>query len=271
MGEGDLAGARAGLRDVPPTLDRGAIAAYMANYWDMYWALDSTDRALVLTLGPAAFDNDRGTWGIVHAQIYWLAGDTLRARRSADSARAEYEAQLRATPDDFQRHLFRGLVLAYLGQRAAAVREGTRGLTLAQATGDVYSNLPYTRHLLARLYLAIGEHDKALAQLDSLLANPYFVSPKWLAIDPTWAPLKGEARFQQLIAATATSPARIAMPASIAVVRHCNCQSLPTVASGANLEPPREHADVARCPGRGLAMRQPRCGAGLPTAQRADC
>ncbi len=207
LGEGDLAGARAGLRDVPPTLDRGAIAAYMANYWDMYWALDSTDRALVLTLGPAAFDNDRGTWGIVHAQLYWLAGDTGRARRSADSARAEYEAQLRATPDDFQRHLFRGLVLAYLGQRAAAVREGTRGLTLAQATGDVYSNLPYTRHLLARLYLAIGEHGKALDQLDSLLANPYFVSPKWLAIDPTWAPLKGEARFQQLIATTATSPA----------------------------------------------------------------
>jgi serine/threonine-protein kinase len=206
LGEGDLTGARADLRDVPPTLDRTTLAAFMATYYDLYWALDSADRALVLTLPPSAFDDDRGVWGMVRAELYWLAGDTVRARRYADSSRVAYEAQLKATPDDFQRHQFLGLVLAYLGQRATAVREGERGLALAQATGNQYLNIPYARHVLARLYIALGDHPRALDQIDALLAKPYFISPAWLTIDPTWAPLKSDSRFQRLIARPAMSP-----------------------------------------------------------------
>ncbi len=200
LGEGDLAGARAGLRDIPPTLDRAALAAFMANYWDLYWALDSADRALALTLPPSAFDNDRGAWGLVRAELYWLAGDTVHARRYADTARVAYETQLRTAADDNQRHQFRGLALAYLGQRAAALREGERGLALAQATGDGYITIPYARHVLARIYVAAGDHPHALDQLDSLLAKPYYISPAWLTADPTWAPLRGDPRFERLIA-----------------------------------------------------------------------
>jgi tetratricopeptide (TPR) repeat protein len=200
LGMGDVAGARLGLREIPPTLDRSALAAYLATYWDLYWALDSTDRAVVLTLPPSAFDDDRGTWGQVRAELYWLAGDTAHARRYADSARVAFETQLRATPDASYQHLDRGLALAYLGPHAAAVGEGERGLALAQATGDEYFNIPYARHVLARLYVAVGDHAHALDQLDSLLAKPYFISPAWLRIDPTWAPLKSDPRFERLIA-----------------------------------------------------------------------
>jgi eukaryotic-like serine/threonine-protein kinase len=204
LGEGDLAGARAGLRDIPPTLDRATLAAYVANFSDLYWALDSADRALVLTLPLTAFDDDRGEWGLVRAELYWLAGDTVHARIYADSARVAFEAQLRAAPDDNLRHLYRGLALAYLGQRGAAGREGERGLALAQATGDEYFNIPYARHVLARIYVVTGDHAHALDQLDTLLAKPYFISPAWLRIDPTWAPLKGDPRFQRLLAQPTT-------------------------------------------------------------------
>ena len=51
-GEGDLTGARASLRRVPGTLDRAALAAYVVNYWDAYWMLDSADIALTQTLHP---------------------------------------------------------------------------------------------------------------------------------------------------------------------------------------------------------------------------
>jgi hypothetical protein len=201
LGEGDLAGARAVLRDTPPTLDRRALAAYVANYWDLYWALDSADRALLLTLPPSAFDNDRGQWGLVRAQLYRLSGDSARARVYADSARIAYQADLQATPNDLQQHLFLGLALSDLGQSAAAVREGTHGLSIALATGDEFGKIAYAHHVLARIYVALGDHRNALDQLDALLAKPYFVSRAWLSIDPTWASLKGDPRFERMVAA----------------------------------------------------------------------
>ena len=206
LGEGNLSGARAALRDVPPTLDRAALAAYIAIYYDLYWALDSADRALVLTLPPASFDDDSATRAITRAEIYWLANDTVRARRAADTARIKFEAQLRAAPDDYQQHQFLGLALAYLGQRTAAVREGERGLALALKTKDQFLSIGYARNVLARTYVAVGDHPHALDQLEALLAKPYFVSPAFLTIDPTWAPLASDPRFEHLVSPSTPPP-----------------------------------------------------------------
>ncbi len=55
--------------------------------------------------------------------------------------------------------------------------------------------------LETRLYVGTGDHAKALDVLDSLLAQPYLISPSWLRVDPTWAPLAKETRFRRMIAA----------------------------------------------------------------------
>src|SRR4029077_1647149 len=49
-------------------------------------------------------------------------------------------------------------------------------------------------------YLLVGEPEKALDQLEPLLKMPYYLSPGWLPIDPTFAPLKGNPRFERLVA-----------------------------------------------------------------------
>jgi hypothetical protein len=49
-----------------------------------------------------------------------------------------------------------------------------------------------------RIYLLAGEPEKALDRLEPLLRKPINNSPGWLRIDPTFAPLKGNPRFERL-------------------------------------------------------------------------
>ena len=55
---------------------------------------------------------------------------------------------------------------------------------------------PYVQHQLARIYLLVGEPEKALDQLEPLLKIPYYLSPGWLKIDPNFDPLRGNPRFR---------------------------------------------------------------------------
>jgi hypothetical protein len=161
--------------------------------------LDDAQQQQLLTLPSSAFDDDRGAWGIVRAQTYWLRKDAAKARVYADSAQLAMAEQLRASPEDGQRHVIRGLALAYLGRKAEAIVEGKRGVALVPVSRDAFSGA-YNQHQLVRIYLLVGEPEQALDQLEALLKIPYYLSPRWLKIDPTFAPLRGNPRFERLIA-----------------------------------------------------------------------
>jgi hypothetical protein len=116
--------------------------------------------------------------------------------------RIGYEEQIRATPGDAQRHSLHGLTLAYLGKKSEAVRQGQRGVELAPISKDAFTS-PYQQLLLARIYMVVGEPDKAIDGLEPLLRMPYYLSPGWLRIDPTFDPLRGNPRFRKLVEGTA--------------------------------------------------------------------
>ena len=196
--QGDLAGARAVIKAAPPTLAETALVAYFANYNDLYWVLDEEQQQLVLRLTPSAFDDDRAVWADVMMQTYWLRGDKTRAKAYADTALAELSEQLKKVPNDPQRHLFSGLALAYLGRKDDAIREGTRGAELAPLSRD-QTNGAYGQQQLVRIYLLVGENEKALDMLEPLTKIPFILTPGYLRIDPTYAPLKGNPRFERLI------------------------------------------------------------------------
>jgi serine/threonine-protein kinase len=194
--QGDLASVRrvvAGATD----FDQSALAPYFSNYWDLYWVLDSAQQQLVLTLTPAAWDNDRGAWAIVRTQVFALHKDSVRMRAYADTARLVLEEQLRDAPNDAQRRALYGLMLAHLGRKDAAEQAIARAVELLPVSVDAY-NGPYMLHLRVRIHLLLGETDAALTELEQLLRTPYFLTKAWLRVDPTFAPLKGNPRFERL-------------------------------------------------------------------------
>jgi len=197
LAQGDLPGARKVLAAAPKD-DPTAYVAYIATFWDLFWVLEPDEQSLLLRLTPRPFDDDAGNWGLALAGAHYIRGDLARARAYGDSARAALEQQLKATPEDGGRHALLGVALAYMGRKADAIAEGERGVALLPVSKDAFGGA-YNLHQLARIYLLVGEPEKALDQLERLLKVPYYVSPGWLKIDPAFAPLKGNPRFERLV------------------------------------------------------------------------
>jgi tetratricopeptide (TPR) repeat protein len=198
LGEGDLAGARAVIKAAPKEVEPTALVAFMANYIDV-WVLDDEQRELLLRLTPSAFDDDRGNWALCLVQAYALKGDAANVRTHAEEATEAFEEQLRAAPNDAQRHVILGLALAYLGRKEEAIREGQRGVALDPVSKDADLG-PFVQHQLVRIYMLVGEQEKALDKLEPLLKIPYWLSPGWLKVDPNFDPLRKNPRFQKLVA-----------------------------------------------------------------------
>jgi len=168
-------------------------------YYDLPWLLDDREQRRLLALGPDVFDGDRMSWAWALAQTYALRGAPAQARAYAETTLVAVDEQLRTAPDDPQRNLIRGLALAAIGRGPEAVSAGERGLALQKARWTA-TNGPYAQHQLARVHMMLGDRAKALDLLEPLLRMPYFLSPAWLRIDPTFAPLRGDARFERLAA-----------------------------------------------------------------------
>jgi serine/threonine protein kinase/tetratricopeptide (TPR) repeat protein len=197
LAQGDLAGARAVIDAVPSTVSHADLFVNMALFMDLYWVLDDAQQRVLLQLPPSAFGNERAIWAMVRAEVYHLRGERATARVYADTARQEYEAQLRSAPGDAQRLVLLGLMLAYLGRNAEAVAAGERAVSLLPISADAGMGA-YVQHQLVRTYLLVGEPEKALDRLEPLLRIPYDLSPGLLRIDPNFDPLRKNPRFQRL-------------------------------------------------------------------------
>jgi eukaryotic-like serine/threonine-protein kinase len=198
LGKGDLPAARAVIRRFVPAIDSSALVIQFGNFWDLYWVLDDAQQRYLLAQSEASFGGPTG-WATTLAETFALRGDKVRARIYADSARLALEKVLKAAPEDGQSHALLGLMYAYLGRKADAIREVERATTGTPIAQDGYSG-PYYVDIAARTYILIGEYDRALDALEQILKVPYWVSPGVLRINPEYAPLRSNPRFQKLAA-----------------------------------------------------------------------
>jgi tetratricopeptide (TPR) repeat protein len=200
LGQGDLDGARAAIRDAPRELDPTRLMAHIAGYFNLYWVLDDEQQQRLLRVGPDAFENDRSEWALTLAQVGALRGDTALARVYGDTASIELMRMVAANPNDGYARVTLGLAHALAGRRAEAVREGELGVRREPVEANGITG-PLVQHFLVAIYVRLGDYEAALDRLEPLLRIPYFLSPAWLRIDPTFAPLRNHPRFKRLAAA----------------------------------------------------------------------
>jgi TolB-like protein/Flp pilus assembly protein TadD len=130
--------------------------------------------------------------------FYWYQGDKVKAQAAFETARIVAEQLVQESPDDASRHGQLGLILAGLGRKEEAIKEGKRAVELLPEAEDALDG-PEVAVVLVQIYAWTGEYDQAFDLLDHLLQVPNSLTVPILKLDPVWDPLRKDPRFQALI------------------------------------------------------------------------
>ena len=129
-------------------------------------------------------------------------GDATVARAAFTVARAEVEKTTHDQPDYAQGLIILGLIDARLGRKDDAIREGRRAIELVPVSKDAIDGADFILNL-AVIYAWTGEKDLALEQLNKVSKLPYAPSYGDLRLSPEWDPLRGDPRFEKIVASLA--------------------------------------------------------------------
>jgi TolB-like protein/Tfp pilus assembly protein PilF len=152
----------------------------------------------------AQFHFDSEFWkGSAQADLAFmqrLAGDTARAKVTAEQARNTLEQLYRDQPDNVQFAAPMSQAYALMGEKDLALKEAQRAITLLPRTKDLVDG-PGLEENLALIQTIFGENSRAISTLTQLLQTPYGhppITPALLRLDPFWDPLRKDPRFQKL-------------------------------------------------------------------------
>jgi TolB-like protein/Flp pilus assembly protein TadD len=131
--------------------------------------------------------------------------DEAKARTAFTKARVEQEKIVQAQPDYGPPLCVLGLIDAALGNKEAALEEGRRAVELLPVEKDSLSG-SFILQYFAVTAAWTGEKDLALQQLELGARAPvasYALSYGGLKLLPFWDPLRGDPRFEKIVASFA--------------------------------------------------------------------
>jgi TolB-like protein/Tfp pilus assembly protein PilF len=136
---------------------------------------------------------------------YFYIGFARKALRDEAGARAAFlkaktaaEEQLKRSPDVEKPHIQLAKVLAFLGERDAALAEAQRAAELLPESKDAFGG-PEVMEDVAQVYAILGEKDRAIEVLNGLLSRPSAMTVEILKVNPIWDPLRNDPGFQALL------------------------------------------------------------------------
>jgi TolB-like protein/cytochrome c-type biogenesis protein CcmH/NrfG len=136
---------------------------------------------------------------------YYIIGFARKALHDEAGARAAFlkakqfvEAPLKQSPDSPDLRIQLAKVLAYLGEKDAALNEARRAAEILPESKDAFGGPDITAGV-AEVCGIVGENGRAIELLDGLLGRPSAITVPLLKLSPAWDPLRSDPRFQALL------------------------------------------------------------------------
>jgi tetratricopeptide (TPR) repeat protein len=169
-------------------------ALYLRDY-------DAADRVIAATpakWGDSVLDGQHGeSWA--DGLIARLRGDKEKALAAFAARRKKLDATWGDKPKDEAYFERAARVDAGLGRKEDAIREALHAVELMPIAKDI-SGAVYVI-TLAQVYAWTGERDRALEQLEIVATIPNGVTYGDLRFNPCWDSLRGDPRFDKIVAA----------------------------------------------------------------------
>jgi serine/threonine-protein kinase len=179
----------------------------IANNW-LICALAQRDadaaKDALIALGETPFVDGSVEWNrpLVEGLIARMTKDDAKARAAFTAARAEQEKIVQAEPNYGPARCVLGLIDAALGRKEEALREGRRAVELLPMEKDAIRGKAMIRYL-AKIAAWAGDNDLACEQLAIATRAPSGVTYGQLKLMPWWDPLRGDPRFEKIVASLA--------------------------------------------------------------------
>ena len=183
----------------------------IATYW-LGWAMAERDGAAAHNALLAAGENPITTLGatdnlnfnrpFIEGLIARFMKDDLKAHSAFAAARAEQEKIIQTQPNYGPALCVLGLIDAGLGRREEALREGRRAVELLPVEKDALGGIAMVKYLTV-IAAWVGDKDLACEQLAIATRQPCDLSYGQLKLLPLWDPLRGDPRFEKIVASIA--------------------------------------------------------------------
>ncbi len=136
------------------------------------------------------------------AMIARAKGDSARANAAYSAARRILERRLAVKPEHARTLAVLAQVDANLGRKELAIQEAQHAADLMPVSKDIYDGALVLEGL-AQVYTWTNEPNRATELLQKLMTMPGYTNYARLKLHPMWNPLRGDPRFEEIVASLA--------------------------------------------------------------------
>ncbi|MEJ7757979.1 MAG: protein kinase [Gemmatimonadaceae bacterium] len=179
---------------------RGGLGSAAADPFNAGWPAlaDQKIRDALLSAQWRPELDERSSFLVNRMMLFYVIQDMPRARAYADSALGPLASKVRERSDDARYYSRLGRVQAILGRRQEALAAADKAISLRPVSKDAYGGPDFVANR-AVILMMLGDTDRAISEMQSLLEIPSPVSRNAIRLNPLFAALRSHPRFNDLV------------------------------------------------------------------------